>query len=159
GRQTATTIFDVQTGKAIFRTEPSEDDFDQSFALSLDCRMLGRLGADGQVRIWDIAAGQIRLGIEVGKDTNLNAIAFSPDGRTVAVSVNGGPVFLWDLYPRTPVHLSIDDLECAWLELQAGDAAAAFKAVRLLVRASAQAIAFLGSRIRPLDRPDPEAVA
>jgi WD40 repeat protein len=159
GRQTATTIFDVQTGKAIVRTEPTEDDFDQTFALSLDGRMLARLGSGGQVRIWDIAAGQIRFVIEVGKDADLNAVAFSPDGRTVAVSVNGGPVFLWDLYPRTPVRLSVDDLECAWLELQSGDAAAAFKAVRLLARASAQAIAFLGSRIRPLDRPDPEAVA
>jgi hypothetical protein len=159
GRQSATTIFDVQTGKAIFRTEPTEDDFDQSFGMSLDGRMLARLGSGGQVRIWDIAAGQVRLVIEVGKDADLNAVAFSPDGRTMAVSVNGGPVFLWDLYPRTPVHLSVDDLECAWLELQSGDAAAAFKAVRLLVRASAQAIAFLGSRIRPLDRPDPEAVA
>jgi WD40 repeat protein len=159
GRQSATTIFDVQTGKAIFRTEPTEDDFDQSFGMSLDGRMLARLGSGGQVRIWDIAAGQVRLVIEGGKDADLNAVAFSPDGRTMAVSVNGGPVFLWDLYPRTPVHLSVDDLECAWLELQSGDAAAAFKAVRLLVRASAQAIAFLGSRIRPLDRPDPEAVA
>jgi WD40 repeat protein len=159
GRQTATTIFNVRTGKAVFRTEPTEEDFEQSFALSLDGRMLARLGSGGQVRIWDIAAGQIRLVIEVGKDADLNAVAFSPDGRTMAVSVNGGPVFLWDLYPRAPVRLSGDDLECAWLELQAGDAAAAFKAVRLLVRTSAQAIELLDDRIHALDRPDPDIVA
>jgi WD40 repeat protein len=159
GRKSVTAMFNVGTGKAVFRTEPTEDDVELSVVLSTDGRMLARVGTGGLCRIWDVAAGQVRHIIEVGKDAELNAVAFSPDARTLAVSANGGPVFLWDLYPGTPLRLAAEDLECGWRQLRDGDAAAAFKAVRLLVRASAQAVAFLAGRVTPLARPDPQAVA
>jgi WD40 repeat protein len=67
-------------------------------ALSADARLLALVAdkrQEGQVRVWDLAAGKEihRCG---AKDASPGALAFSPDGRTLAVT-DGEAVRLWSL--------------------------------------------------------------
>lgn len=158
GQQGITNIFDVRTGKSVFRVQANEDDYQTALALSLDGRMLARLGSGGRVRVWEVASAEVRMVLEVGKDAELNAVAFSPDGRTLAVSANGGPVFVWDLYAGPAGDLSADTCECVWHLLKYGDATDAFEAVRVLVRTGAEAVRFLAGKVTRLAAPDPRLV-
>jgi WD40 repeat protein len=67
-------------------------------ALSADARLLAWVAGKsegGQVRVWDLVGGKEvrRFG---AKDTSPGALAFSPDGRTLAVT-DGEAVRLWSL--------------------------------------------------------------
>jgi hypothetical protein len=157
GQQGATTVFEIRTGKTAYQASGEENDIGHALAVSPDGRMLARYASEGRIRISEIHARDVRTLLEVGKEADVHALAFSPDGRTFAVSANGGPVFLWDLYSGPVVTLSPEELECAWQVLTA-DAAAGFKAVRLLVRAPNQAVDFLRARIAPVQPPDPKEV-
>ena len=68
-------------------------------ALSPDGRLLATTGADFSVHIWDVASGKLAHAIS-GQYTP-TAIAFSPDGRHVAVNGGGtdlgSAVQVWDL--------------------------------------------------------------
>ena len=49
---------------------------------------------DGKVRLCDTETNQIILSLD-GHHARVNAVAFSPDGRTLASCSHGGEVFLW----------------------------------------------------------------
>src|SRR5262245_53292443 len=50
----------------------------------------------GEVKLWDVDAGTERLSI--GEYPNaIHSLAFSPDGRTLAIGCFEGTVTLWDL--------------------------------------------------------------
>jgi WD40 repeat protein len=49
----------------------------------------------GEVKVWDVATGKERLGFRGHKD-GIEAIAFSPDGRTLATGSSDGSVRLWE---------------------------------------------------------------
>jgi WD40 repeat protein len=67
-------------------------------ALSSDGKTLAGGGVDGAVTLWDVATGQVvrTLPASTGQ---IIALAFSPDGSTLASAVfgQGGEVRLWDL--------------------------------------------------------------
>jgi WD40 repeat protein len=48
------------------------------------------------VLLYDIPSKQFKILVD-GEDTTINDIAFSPDGKTLAVSYNGQGIKLWDL--------------------------------------------------------------
>jgi hypothetical protein len=107
----------------------------------------------------EVASGRPRTRIETDKDASINALAFSPDGRTLAASVYGGPLFLWDLYAGAECEAIGFDLPGAWACLGGDDAAAAFLAVRGLIQKGAPAVAYLGTRLRPVPAPDAKRLA
>ena len=120
--------------------------------------MVARAGDRGKIALWDIHVSQVRLTLETAESAYVNALAFSPDGRTLAASVNGGPVFLWDLYPG-PVEMLTDvDIECAWWRCSSDDAATAFGAVQSLTRAPGQTIPLLRERLPAVAPPDLKVV-
>jgi WD40 repeat protein len=149
------TIFELRTGKAIFRAAPAEDNREYVLAYSPDGRMVARVGGRGRIVLWEVYASQERATLETSESASVNALAFSPDGRTLAASVNGGPVFLWDLYPGPALTLDAVELECAWWALQGDDA---FGAIQLLARAPGEVVPFLRERVAPVARPDPNVV-
>jgi WD40 repeat protein len=158
GQQGTTSIYDLHSGKSVFRAAPHEEVREHVIAYSPNGRMLARLGNKGLVRIWEVHAGQIRTSIELGQEASANALAFSQEGRTLAVSVDGGPVFLWDLYAGKPLTLSRTEVERAWDNLQSSDGAKAFASVVRLTHSRVPALAFLREKVAPIGLADPTVV-
>jgi WD40 repeat protein len=58
--------------------------------------MLASVGTDTTARLWDVATGK-ELAALPGHATAVSAVAFAPDGRTLATGDRGGVVKLWDV--------------------------------------------------------------
>src|SRR5262249_55814576 len=102
-------------GKKVFSVPPVERN-EHVIALSPDGRVLARMEGNDEIAIWEILAGSIRARLTLSDSAA--AMAFSPDCRTFAVSVQGAPVFLWDLHG--PAKCPVPDraaLELAWKNL------------------------------------------
>jgi WD40 repeat protein len=82
----------------------------EAVSLSPDHRVLAVAGADGSLRLWDVArpAHPVAMGaplLPVNRKDPLYAAAFSPDGRILAVAGAGQTVLLWDMRdPARPVR-------------------------------------------------------
>jgi WD40 repeat protein len=104
GHRSETDIWDVKSGKIVFRnanlTEPS------SLKFSPDGNWIASTGlhVDGKRRfgycLWDAKTGAVAFGssFESGGSGYLDRIAFSPDGRRLAFAC--GPVEVWDIAAR-----------------------------------------------------------
>lgn len=114
------------------------------------------LGVDtlGQVRLVRVADGKI-IHRFTGHLGGINAVSFSPDGRTLASGGQDTTVLLWDVAklrknaviqapPLTPEKLA--DL---WKGLR-GTAAEAYGCMNLLIAAPGQAVPFLGEKLKPI---------
>jgi RNA polymerase sigma factor (sigma-70 family) len=73
-------------------------------AFARDGKTLATAGSDGTVKLWDFATGKERTTLKLPKAAVNNvafSVAFSPDGKTLAVGTGGfrvpGEVVLWDV--------------------------------------------------------------
>jgi WD40 repeat protein/transcriptional regulator with XRE-family HTH domain len=79
----------------------------QAVSLSPDHQMLAVAGADGTLRLWNVAQPDhpVALGaslLELDRHRPLYAVAFSPDGDLLAAAGAGRDVLLWNM--REPGH-------------------------------------------------------
>jgi WD40 repeat protein len=67
-----------------------------ALAVSPDGKIVASGGADGAVRLWEIASGKELARIE-GEGGGIKALAFSPDAKTLLSAASDGTLGLWDV--------------------------------------------------------------
>jgi RNA polymerase sigma factor (sigma-70 family) len=94
-------IWDVASGKELRQVAMPEkrvgDGWPLGFSalsISPDGRKLATMGLDGLLRVWDIATGKAQQQFSISQ-SGARALAFAPDGRTIAVG--GREICLFDL--------------------------------------------------------------
>jgi hypothetical protein len=106
----------------------------------------------GMVRLWEIASGTVRWESS-GPQGAVSSLAFSRDGRILALGSMDTSILLWELWkdPREDRQnsrdLSSKELEELWSDLSASDAQKAFKTMKQLAGAK-QAVTFLKQHLR-----------
>jgi WD40 repeat protein len=111
GYRSALTVWEVKTGKCVLRLAVPYDYIDQA-AFSPCGRFLAAVGSSykgsekgvvGEVQIWDLRTGKQRALLE-GKGAGVVQLAYSPDGKRLAVGQRDGTVLVWDLRSRSVVR-------------------------------------------------------
>jgi WD40 repeat protein/serine/threonine protein kinase len=103
-------IFDVEQ-KRVIKSFPTEDEAWAPLLFARGRRLLLTVGRKAKaISAWDaesclkVAAFE---GIELSYDRTINAMAVSPDGKTIAAEGNIGLVLVWDVdYPSNPMALN-----------------------------------------------------
>jgi hypothetical protein len=69
-------------------------------AFSGDGKLLAAYSAPAVLSVWDTATGRLQASLSLTGNTPFAGIAFTPDGRCLAVENNDGGVVLWELATR-----------------------------------------------------------
>ncbi|OAI54640.1 hypothetical protein AYO44_14565 [Planctomycetaceae bacterium SCGC AG-212-F19] len=123
-------------------------------AIAPDGKLLA--GADrveGIIRVWDLALLKEVQHFD-GHDSDISALAFAPDGKTLASGSGDFTAMLWDLTAvrkksQTPADpLTVADLETRWNFLAVDDGARAYQAITSLARGPRETPAFIRDRLQ-----------
>jgi WD40 repeat protein len=162
GQQGVARVHDLHSGRVVLSTPP-DDARAAVIALSPNGRSLARFKPPpdekgiATIVIWDVLAGAVRKSLQCGGQ--VSAIAFSPDSRLLAASVQGAPAFVWDLYPWDGrVTARAVNLERPWEDLRSANGEKAFSAMQVLGSSSRDAVPFLRSKVAPVQMPPEERV-
>ena len=93
-------LWDVHTGKVRHLLKGHRDDV-SSVAFSSDGKAFASGSDDGTIRLWDVRTGGTLavLNEQAGFQEAVNAIAFSPDGTTLA-SAKAEKIWLWNTHTK-----------------------------------------------------------
>jgi WD40 repeat protein/serine/threonine protein kinase/tetratricopeptide (TPR) repeat protein len=95
GEGSNTKLWDVSSGRVRSTVHG------RAIAFSPDGRLLaagsGFVAVPATLTLLDVASGRERLTLSTGVPAIAQRVAFSPDGRTVALALSWGQIFLWDV--------------------------------------------------------------
>jgi WD40 repeat protein len=156
-------LWEVLTGQEI-RTFAKHQRAVGAVAFSPDGRLAasggGRLGYPydvkdpARIRLWEVGSGD-EIKTFTGHDSDVVALAFSPDGTTLAAALQNTSILVWNvarIKPRStrPLAKGLDSL---WADL-AADPATAHAAIDSLAAAPDRTLAYLKKRLQPAPRLD-----
>jgi WD40 repeat protein len=146
-----TRVWEVTTGKELCRLNIPDFSDREPKCFSPD----GKLLAVARVKNVNLAGKEI--GQLTGHQAEVNAVAFSADGKTLASGSNDLTCLIWDVSPwnerpkpASVRPLSLKQIEAAWQDLALLDAAKAYRAIDVLSGAPKQAIPWLQEQVRPI---------
>jgi hypothetical protein len=145
-------LWEVATGKEV-RSLPSQEQLVTGVAFSPDGRVLVSASKDRTFCLWEVASGREIRRVE-GHRGSLSALVVSRDGRFVITGSSDGTALVWSLpellnggpVPAGP--LAPAELERAWSDLLAADAAQGQRGIWALVGASRQAVPLLRRHLK-----------
>ncbi len=154
-------LWDVAIGQELLRIDPG--DFVNAVALAPDGRTLAIATGwvkNGEIRLLDARTGQMLLRLR-GHESYTGALAFSPDGKTLASGHRDTTALVWDLTPglkrltEPKRELSREELQTLWTQLAGADAKKARQAVEAFADAPASTLPFLKDRLHAAERIKP----
>jgi RNA polymerase sigma factor (sigma-70 family) len=156
-------LWEMATGQELLRVEVP--DFVNAIAVAPDSRTVAVTTgwAKGEVCLLDGRTGEALLRLR-GHASFAGALAFSPDGKTLASGQRDTTALVWDLAPglrrlgKTTPDLSREELQAHWAQLAGADARKARAAVEAIAAAPGAAVPFLKDRLRPVERAKPEHI-
>jgi WD40 repeat protein len=91
-------LWDLESGSMV-RVFRGHSGAVNDVSISPDGRLAASVSWDGTVRIWDVASGQQTRSCQRSPHAAYNAVAFSPDGKSLltGAGVKDGKVQLWDV--------------------------------------------------------------
>jgi WD40 repeat protein len=93
-------VFDVPREKKLSQIEAGQW---RDLKFNLDGTQLAAAGYQDEVRIWDLATGEVRFVLEGHEQPAFN-LAFSPSGKTLSTASADGTVRLWSLETGKELH-------------------------------------------------------
>src|SRR5262249_45179162 len=127
---------------------------------SLDGRMLASGSADARVRIWDVFEGKTIHEIKEGHVGPVEALAFAPDGKSLAAGDYWTQTLIWDIRGvRVHEPTGTIDVPTAYRELGDDNPQKAYRALSRLVADPRRSVAQLGKALKPVAARDNRSVA
>jgi RNA polymerase sigma factor (sigma-70 family) len=131
---------------------PDEFKAGSCFAFSPDSRLLVRARL-GILHVYDIQS-RTELAAFKGHDGAVTAVAFAPNGKTLASAGMDSTALVWDVAklkpPAAPPQtLEPADLERHWHALADNDATKAFDSIGALIGSPKEAVAWIKDRVKP----------
>jgi WD40 repeat protein len=154
-------LYDLDTNRELRRLDNVA--LAGGLAFSPDGRLLA-LGEMSGVSLWDPATGEL-LGRASGHWGAVQALRFSPDGKSLVSGSDDTTALIWDVPwlleegRRLRVEPSPLRLEQLWTDLAAADADRAYRAIWALAAAPARSVPFLGARLKAVPPVDAAKVA
>ena len=133
---------------------PDEFKAGSCFAFSADRRLLVRARFDGIVYVYDMQSRTELAPPFKGHDGRVTAVAFAPNGKTLASAGMDSTALVWDVArlkrPAPPARvLEPADLERHWQAMAENDAAKAFDSIGALIASPSEAVAWIKDRVKP----------
>jgi WD40 repeat protein len=108
-------VAEIETGRLLAMPKDRESEVN-GIDISPDNRLVAMSHYDGVVVFWSCAAGEQprRLGPDITERADAWSVAFSPDGRRLAVGLADGKIHIWDLQHRLLVGVLKGHRQPVW---------------------------------------------
>jgi hypothetical protein len=148
----AVDLWDVATGQKRLTFAKQRGWWVKCVVFSPDGNFLA-VGIDNDVCLWSVLTGA-EVHRFTGHRGGISCLDFGPDGKTLISGCSDTTALVWDVAAATrgwrvqPRQLGPGEAETLWADLAAADTGRAYRALRTLVAAPRQAVAFLKEHLR-----------
>jgi WD40 repeat protein len=101
GRDKCINVYDMMS-RLLVKTLTHHDDWVNTVVFASESHLLLSAGADRQIVAWDLDADKMIVKIE--NNSNVDILAISQDGKTIASGDGAGHIKLWDLGSGSNLH-------------------------------------------------------